>query len=291
MLVVVSPAKALNFEDPDPGIAWTKPLMMAQTRELMKTTRTLSAVDLAGLMGLSEKLADLNRDRYRAFRLEHTPENAKQAVLAFAGDTYRGLEAASLSSEDLDHAQTHLRIISGLYGVLRPLDLIQPYRLEMGTRLTTPRGHSLYDFWGDRIARALNRDLKQLDSRVVLNAASKEYFSAIPPDRLKASVITAGVQGDAERRGAHPGIHRQGVARHDGALCHPQPDRQRRGTQVLRRRRLPLRSRFVVAVDLCLHQATPVALTRSCARHSPGVTIIFVATARRPGQFSAQQHA
>lgn len=190
MLVVVSPAKALNFEEPDPGIAWTKPLMMAQTRELMKTTRTLSAVDLAGLMGLSEKLADLNRDRYRAFRLEHTPENAKQAVLAFAGDTYRGLDATSLSPEDLDHAQTHLRIISGLYGVLRPLDLIQPYRLEMGTRLTTPRGHSLYDFWGDRIARALNRDLKQLDSRVVLNAASKEYFSAIPSDRLKASVVT-----------------------------------------------------------------------------------------------------
>ena len=190
MLVVVSPAKALNFEEPDPGIAWTKPLMMAQTRELMKTTRTLSAVDLAGLMGLSEKLADLNRDRYRAFRLEHTPENAKQAVLAFAGDTYRGLDATSLSPEDLDHAQTHLRIISGLYGVLRPLDLIQPYRLEMGTRLTTPRGHSLYDFWGDRIARALNRDLKQLDSRVVLNAASKEYFNAIPSDRLKASVVT-----------------------------------------------------------------------------------------------------
>ena len=190
MLVVVSPAKALNFEDPDPGIAWTRPLLMAQTRELMKTTRTLSAVDLAGLMGLSEKLADLNRDRYRAFRLEHTPENAKQAVLAFAGDTYRGLDAASLSSDDLDHAQTHLRILSGLYGVLRPLDLIQPYRLEMGTRLATPRGHSLYEFWGDRIARALNRDLRQLDSRVVLNAASKEYFNAIPPDRLKASVIT-----------------------------------------------------------------------------------------------------
>lgn len=190
MLVVVSPAKALNFEDPDPGIAWTRPLLMAQTRELMKTTRTLSAVDLAGLMGLSEKLADLNRDRFRAFRLEHTPGNAKQAVLAFAGDTYRGLDAASLSADDLDHAQTHLRIISGLYGVLRPLDLIQPYRLEMGTRLNTPRGHSLYDFWGDRIARALNRDLKHMEAPVVLNAASKEYFGAIPPDRLKAPAIT-----------------------------------------------------------------------------------------------------
>ncbi len=190
MLVVVSPAKALNFEDPDPGIAWTRPLLMAQTRELMKTARTLSAVDLAGLMGLSEKLADLNRDRFRAFRLEHTPDNAKQAVLAFAGDTYRGLDATSLSADDLDHAQTHLRIISGLYGLLRPLDLIQPYRLEMGTRLNTPRGHSLYDFWGDRIARALNRDLKHMESPVVLNAASKEYFGAIPADRLKAPVIT-----------------------------------------------------------------------------------------------------
>lgn len=190
MLVVVSPAKALNFEDPDPGIAWTRPMLMAQTRELMKTTRTLSAVDLAGLMGLSEKLAGLNRDRFRAFRLEHTPENGKQAVLAFAGDTYRGLDAATLSADDLDHAQTHLRIISGLYGLLRPLDLIQPYRLEMGTRLNTSRGHSLYDFWGDRIVRALNRDLKHMESPVVLNAASKEYFSAIPADRLKAPVIT-----------------------------------------------------------------------------------------------------
>ncbi len=190
MLVVVSPAKALNFEEPDPELAWSRPQLMAQTRELMKTTRTLSAGDLAGLMGLSEKLADLNRDRFRAFRLAHTPGNAKQAVLAFAGDTYRGLDASSLSPEDLDHAQSRLRILSGLYGLLRPLDLIQPYRLEMGTRLATSRGHSLYDFWGDRIARTLNRDLKKLESTVVVNAASKEYFQAIPPDRLKASVIT-----------------------------------------------------------------------------------------------------
>ena len=111
---------------------------MAQTRELMKTTRKLSSIDLAGLMGLSENLADLNRDRFRAFRLDHTPDNAKQAVLAFAGDTYRGLDAASLSADDLDYAQGHLRIISGLYGLLRPLDLIQPYRLEMGTRSPRP---------------------------------------------------------------------------------------------------------------------------------------------------------
>ena len=190
MLVVVSPAKALNFEDSAPGIAWTRPQLMAQTRELMKTTRTLSAVDLAGLMGLSEKLADLNRDRFRAFRLEHTPQNAKQAVLAFAGDTYRGLDAANLSPEDLAHAQTCLRIISGLYGLLRPLDLIQPYRLEMGTRLTTARGHDLYEFWGDRIASAVNRDLRHMTSPVILNAASKEYFRAVPADRLKAPVVT-----------------------------------------------------------------------------------------------------
>lgn len=190
MLVVVSPAKALNFDAPDPGITHSKPVLMAQTRELMKTTRKLSSLDLAGLMDISEKLADLNRDRFRAFRLNHAPESAKQAVLAFAGDTYRGLDASSLSAGDLDYAQGHLRILSGLYGLLRPLDLIQPYRLEMGTRLSTPRGHRLYDFWGDRITRALNRDLKGQAASVLVNAASKEYFSAIRPDQLKARIVT-----------------------------------------------------------------------------------------------------
>ncbi len=196
MLVVVSPAKALNFDAPDPGVAGSRPLLMAQTRELMKTARHLSALDLAGLMNLSHKLADLNRDRFRAFRLDHTPDNSRPAVLAFAGDTYRGLDAATFDEEDLAYAQDHLRILSGLYGLLRPLDLIQPYRLEMGTRLTTPRGRNLYDFWGDRITKALNRDLGP--SAVVLNAASKEYFSAIQTGKLKARVITPVFKGERD---------------------------------------------------------------------------------------------
>ena len=190
MLTVVSPAKALDFKPAPAGLPATQPALMAQTRELMKTARRLTPTDLAGLMGLSDKLAQLNRDRFRAFRLTHTADNAKQAALAFAGDTYRGLDAATLDGDDLVWAQERLRILSGLYGLLRPLDLIQPYRLEMGTRLATGRGESLYDFWGDRIARALNGALAGHESRTVVNAASIEYFSAVKRERLKARVVT-----------------------------------------------------------------------------------------------------
>ncbi len=190
MLVVVSPAKALNFDPAPEGLPATQPALMAQTRELMKTTRHLTRTEIAGLMDLSDKLSDLNHDRFRAFRLKHTNDNAKQAALAFAGDTYRGLDAGSLDREDLDYAQDHLRILSGLYGVLRPLDLIQPYRLEMGTRLATERGENLYDFWGEKISRALNRDMKDEAVPVLVNAASQEYFGAVKTRKLKARVVT-----------------------------------------------------------------------------------------------------
>ncbi|MBC6439151.1 MAG: peroxide stress protein YaaA [Rhodospirillales bacterium] len=189
MLVVISPAKALNFDPAPDGLPSSQPALMAQTRELMKTTRTLTRSDIAGLMDLSDNLAELNFDRFKAFRLKHTAENAKQAALAFAGDTYRGLDAGTLDGDDLGYAQDHLRILSGLYGVLRPLDLIQPYRLEMGTRLATPRGENLHDFWGDRITRALNRDLGEHDNPVLVNAASVEYFSAVKTAKLKARPI------------------------------------------------------------------------------------------------------
>ena len=189
MLVVVSPAKALNFEPAPAGTPHSQPALMTQTRQLLRTVRALSSSDLAGLMSLSEKLAGLNHDRYRAFRVAHRPDNAKQAVLAFAGDTYRGLDAASFTPDDLAWAQDHLRILSGLYGLLRPLDLIQPYRLEMGTRLATPRGRDLYEFWGDRIARALDRALREHASPVLVNAASAEYFGAVRNGRLAARVI------------------------------------------------------------------------------------------------------
>jgi cytoplasmic iron level regulating protein YaaA (DUF328/UPF0246 family) len=190
MLVVVSPAKALNFDPAPVDLPATQPALLSQTRELMKTARHLSRTEIAGLMDLSDKLADLNRERFRAFRLKHSNDNAKQAALAFAGDTYRGLDAASLNRADLDYAQDHLRILSGLYGVLRPLDLIQPYRLEMGTRLATERGENLYDFWGERIAHALNRDLKGERAPVLINAASQEYFGAVKTRSLNARVVT-----------------------------------------------------------------------------------------------------
>jgi len=190
MLVVVSPAKALNFDPAPGGLEATQPELMARTRELMKTTRALSATDLAGLMDLSDSLATLNRDRFKAFRLTHTEDNAKQAVLAFAGDTYRGFDAASLNADDLAYAQDHMRILSGLYGVLRPLDLIQPYRLEMGTRLATPKGENLYDFWDNKITLALNRALREHDTPVLVNAASQEYFGAVKQKNLKARIVT-----------------------------------------------------------------------------------------------------
>ena len=190
MLVVVSPAKALNFDPAPQDLPATQPELLAQTRELMKTARHLTRTDIAGLMDLSDKLADLNHDRFRAFRLKHCQDNAKQAALAFAGDTYRGLDALSLSAEDLGWAQDHLRILSGLYGLLRPLDLIQPYRLEMGTRLATPRGENLYDFWGERISLALNRAMKDEAVPVLVNAASQEYFGAVKSRKLKARIVT-----------------------------------------------------------------------------------------------------
>ena len=157
---------------------------------LAKTTRRLSKPKVAALMDLSDKLAELNVARFRAFAGEQDRENAKQAVLAFAGDTYRGLDAASLSQEDLAWAQDHLRLLSGLYGVLRPLDLIQPYRLEMGTRLATRRGETLYDFWGDRVTQALNESLKGHEDATLVNLASIEYFGVVRPKKLAGTVIT-----------------------------------------------------------------------------------------------------
>ena len=217
MLVVVSPAKALDFGPAPAGLPATRPAFLAQTRELMKTARRLTRTELAGLMDLSDSLAELNHERFKAFRLKHTPDNAKQAVLAFAGDTYRGLDAGTLDGDDLAWAQDRLRILSGLYGLLRPLDLIQPYRLEMGTRLATPRGETLYDFWGDRIAKALDRALRSHDSRVVVNAASVEYFRAARPAGLEARVVTPAFKeerdGVARTLGFRAKVARGAIAR------------------------------------------------------------------------------
>jgi cytoplasmic iron level regulating protein YaaA (DUF328/UPF0246 family) len=188
MLVVISPAKRLDWQERN--VQTTPPEFEADAQRLAKTARNLTLGDLKGLMDLSDDLARLNRDRFRAFSEKPAPEDLRPAALAFAGDTYQGLEAASLDADELTWAQDHLRILSGLYGVLRPLDAMQAYRLEMGSRLKTRRGANLYDYWRDQIAKALNAQGAALGSDVLVNCASQEYFGAVPAKALKLRVIT-----------------------------------------------------------------------------------------------------
>jgi len=190
MLILLSPAKALNFDPAPADLEASAPELSKDTRELLKTAKTLSRADLARLMRISDKLADLNFDRFQAFKPTGRGAETKQALLAFAGDVYQGLEAASLGRADLAYAQDRLRILSGLYGVLRPLDAIQPYRLEMGTKLATGRGEDLYAFWGDRIAKALNKAAKAAGAEAILNLASNEYFKAVDQSALDLPVIS-----------------------------------------------------------------------------------------------------
>lgn len=190
MLMVLSPAKKLDYDTPVRTALQTRPVLPEQTAALIRVVRKLSAADLAALMHLSEALARLNAERYAAWVDEPDTRQARQAVLAFNGDVYEGLQAAELSDAQLQWAQDHLAILSGLYGVLRPLDLIQPHRLEMGTRLRTARGASLVAFWGDRIAAELNRRLDALPGeRVLLNLASAEYFKSVDRGVLRARVV------------------------------------------------------------------------------------------------------
>ncbi|NSX53205.1 peroxide stress protein YaaA [Parasulfitobacter algicola] len=189
MLVVVSPAKKLDMS-PVNGVQPTSPVFQDRANELAGIARQLSVSDLQKLMGISENLAKLNAGRFADFAIASHAENAKPAVLAFAGDTYQGLDAKSLDADEMAWAQDHLRILSGLYGLLRPLDMTQPYRLEMGSRLKTSRGKSLYDYWGDDIADALNKDARILQADTLINCASQEYFGAVDLDALKLRVIT-----------------------------------------------------------------------------------------------------
>ena len=185
MLVVVSPAKKMNM-DPVDGIKATRPAFQAEADDLAKVARGLSVDDLQKLMKISENLAKLNRDRFSDFgEMEEKP-----AALAFAGDTYQGLEAASLDADEMAWAQEHFRILSGLYGVLRPLDAIQPYRLEMGSRLKTEKGKTLYDYWGDKIAKALKAQAEAVKTDALVNCASQEYFGAVDLNALGLRVIT-----------------------------------------------------------------------------------------------------
>jgi len=190
MIFLLSPAKTLDFETPlPPGLAATLPRFPDRTRELVEVLRRRSPAELSRLMHISDALARLNAGRFRDFAETPAPANARQAVLAFAGDVYDGLQARKLDRAALDWAQRHVRILSGLYGLLRPLDRIQPYRLEMGTRLSIGRARSLYDYWGPAIAEALNEDLAADATPVVVNLASQEYFHAVDLRVLKARVV------------------------------------------------------------------------------------------------------
>lgn len=190
MLIVLSPAKTLDFDTPLPPHPATKAVLLPQSVELNQLLRQLSPPQLQNLMHISADLAQLNADRNAAWKLPFTKRNARQALFAFRGDVYVGLDADSFSADDLAFAQQHLRILSGLYGVLRPLDLMQPYRLEMGTALRNPAGKTLYDFWGDTVTLELNKALKAAKSNTLVNLASQEYFGVVKPKLLKASVVT-----------------------------------------------------------------------------------------------------
>jgi cytoplasmic iron level regulating protein YaaA (DUF328/UPF0246 family) len=187
MLIVLSPAKSLDFSATT--LPATQPRWQQDAVRLARTARNLTLRDLRALMDISDDLARLNRDRFRDFAADPAPERTRPAVLAFAGDTYVGLDAATLSGDDIAHAQDRLRLLSGLYGLLRPLDAIQPYRLEMGSRLHTRRGDTLYAYWGDRIARALTADAAAIGTDTLLNCASVEYFTAADRPALKLRVI------------------------------------------------------------------------------------------------------
>ncbi|MYZ43030.1 peroxide stress protein YaaA [Schauerella aestuarii] len=189
MLLLLSPAKKLDYDSPLHIKKHTQPLFVERAEQLIDVLKTKSAKDIGKLMDLSEALSELNAQRYAEWTPTFTPENARQAVLAFNGDVYEGLEAPSLSAKQLDWAQQHVAILSGLYGVLRPLDLMQPYRLEMGTRLKTDAGANLYAFWGDTIAQYLNDRQKKDADPVVINLASEEYFKSVNKKVLKARVV------------------------------------------------------------------------------------------------------
>ncbi|WP_133650566.1 peroxide stress protein YaaA [Paraburkholderia flava] len=192
MIIVLSPAKSLDYETPPHVRKHTLPDFIEDAAELIGGLRCLSPQQISTLMDISDPLARLNFQRYADWSPEFGTHNAKQAVLAFNGDVYEGLDARSLSAADLDYAQKHVRVLSGLYGLLRPLDLLQPYRLEMGTRFANGRGKDLYAFWGERITHALNAQLKKNTraAKVLVNCASTEYFRSVKPKLLDAPVVT-----------------------------------------------------------------------------------------------------
>ncbi len=189
MLILLSPAKSLDYDTPATTKRHTLPQFIDESAALIEVLRPHTPAQIASLMDLSDALSTLNVARYAAWSPEFTKDNSKQAVLAFNGDVYEGLDAGSLAQADLDWAQEHVGILSGLYGLLRPLDWMQPYRLEMGTKLANPRGKDLYAWWGDTLAQHLNAVLAEQGSEVIVNLASQEYFKSVKRKALKARVI------------------------------------------------------------------------------------------------------
>ncbi|ENV50886.1 UPF0246 protein YaaA [Acinetobacter junii CIP 107470 = MTCC 11364] len=189
MLALISPAKTLDYETALPTDIYTQPRLLEQSQQLIDVCRKLSATEIASLMTVSEKIANLNVERFRDWNAEFNFSNARQALFAFKGDVYTGLDAYHLKDQDIDFAQQHLRMLSGLYGLLRPLDLMMPYRLEMGTKLKNSRGNNLYEFWGSIITDQINQDLAEIDAKLLVNLASDEYYKSVNEKKIQAEII------------------------------------------------------------------------------------------------------
>ena len=198
MLTLLSPAKKMNMDPAQTALAATRPRFEPETKMLAKLAKTKTAEDLKKLMHISDNLAALNVERFQAFNLDGQSNSSKAAGLAFDGDVYWGLDAKSLSDDDLAYSQDHLRILSGLYGILRPMDAIQPYRLEMGTKFENSRGKNLYAFWKDTVAPSLTEELKSHEDSTIVNLASNEYFKAAQPKTLTNPVISAKFMEDKD---------------------------------------------------------------------------------------------
>ncbi|MFW1940342.1 peroxide stress protein YaaA [Acinetobacter junii] len=189
MFALISPAKTLDYTTALPTDTHTQPRLLEQSQQLIDACRKLSATEIASLMTVSEKIANLNVERFRDWNAEFDFSNARQALFAFKGDVYTGLDAYHLKDQDIDFAQQHLRMLSGLYGLLRPLDLMMPYRLEMGTKLKNSRGNNLYEFWGSIITDQINQDLAEIDAKVLVNLASDEYYKSVNEKKIQAEII------------------------------------------------------------------------------------------------------
>ena len=191
MIILLSPAKTLDYETPSINIPHTIPNLLSNSKKLIKNLKEKKPEEISNLMNISDKLATLNSDRYKSWKgLKEKSNNSKQAIFVFKGDVYQGLDIDSFGKKDLEYSQNHLRLLSGLYGLLRPLDIIEPYRLEMGTKLKTNKGKNLYEFWGQEICNEIIKDLKSLKSNTIINLASNEYFDSVKDIKNTANVIS-----------------------------------------------------------------------------------------------------